>query len=323
MTKAFSAYSTNSQIVKESSSGGIFTLFAIEIISKGGVVFGAAFDDNWNVHHIQIDNKEDIGKIRGSKYVQSDLGNTFIKIKKIIKSGQIVLFCGTPCQVDGLLLFLTNVPKDNLYTIDIVCHGVPSPKIWQKYIYEKKDILRKISFRNKRYGWKTYSLRFDYNNGTYKSKIFTHDRYMQAFINNLTLRPSCYNCKSKGIVRKSDITLADFWGIEKISGGVNNINGVSLLLVHSKKGDEFLHGISDNAIDMKEVPIDIVPTLNPSAVFVAKKPLKRDALFKNIDNYSFDELYKKYIKKNFICEFKLYIKGIIKIILYYFMRIKK
>lgn len=314
-TLAFSAFCTDNDILLSSSSGGLFSLFATSILQKNGIVYGASFDKNWNVYHIPISNIKELKKIRGAKYVQSRLGDTFLSVKTHLKEGRQVLFCGTPCQVYGLKLFLRNTPIDKLLTIDFVCHGVPSSKIWQKYMEGKKDGLSSVNFRNKRFGWKTYSLRFDYKNGKIKSSVFTYNKYMQSFIHNYTLRPSCYNCKVKGIERNCDITLGDFWGIKNVDGQMNNLNGVSLILIHTIKGFLALRSIQEKII-IKSEDITKSIQMNPSIVYNAQIPNKRTQFFSELETLSFNELYNKYVA-NSLTRLKLLFKGLIKVILFH------
>lgn len=312
--KAYSAYTTNTDIIMESSSGGVFTLLANNVILSGGVVFGAAFDENWNVTHIKVDKIEELGKLRGSKYVQSYMNNTFQDVKKCISEGLTVLFCGTPCQVNGLLSFLYDKYRSKLIAVDFACHGVPSSKIWKKYIGDTNNI-KSLSFRNKKFGWKTYSMRIVYRNGKVDSTIFTHNKYMQAFISNITLRPSCYHCKAKGIDRLSDITLADFWGVSTYSPKMNNLQGTSLLLVHTQKGMSALNSIN-NKLVINEEDIEQAIKFNQSIVLSPNEPIQRKDFMDSLNNLSFDKLYANYVSHGLIKDFILYLKGYVKVGLY-------
>lgn len=259
--KAFSAFANDEKIRKESSSGGIFSLIAKQVIDAGGVVYGASFDKDWNVHHECVENESDLWRFRGSKYVQSSIGDSFKLAKDQLKAGRIVLFSGTPCQIAGLRHFLG---KDypGLLTVDIVCHGVPSPGLWRWYLNKvKKDILSQvsaISFRNKDYGWKSYCVAYDIvQSGTVVRHHCYHrdDPYMKAFLSDLSLRPSCSSCQIKSGKSHSDITLADFWCIERVVNGGDDDKGVSLVLANTFKGNSYLasiHGISFQAVDFRQ-----------------------------------------------------------------------
>lgn len=228
-----------------SSSGGIFTMLMRETLRNGGVIFGAAFDEDWNVHHIAIEREEDIPLLQGSKYVQSAIGNNYRIAKKYLKTGREVLFSGTACQIEGLKRFLQN-KYENLITVDIVCHGVPSPKIWNEYIttFEKYSSIKHISFRDKQPGWTNYNFTIDYEDGSKTSESHNVNLYMQGFLRDLYNRPSCHNCKIKAGRCSSDITLGDFWGIDKVYPELNDNRGVSVVLVNTQKGNDFIKKVN-------------------------------------------------------------------------------
>lgn len=318
-TLAYSAYARDSQIHTQSSSGGIFSLIAEQILNENGVVYGAAFDDNWNVCHLRVNNLADLHLLRGSKYMQSNLGDTFKSIRKDLKAGLKVLFCGTPCQVNGLLSYVGKIWSKELLTVDFACHGVPSTKIWDKYIGDKSKI-KNVSFRNKKYGWKAYSVKIDYEDNICSS-IFTRNHYMQAFIRDFTLRPSCYQCKAKGVNRPSDITLADFWGVSSCDPKMNHLLGVSLLLVHTEKGLSLLKNLTTEDIVMHEENLEQAIRMNPSIVASSSKPEFRDDLMTNIESMSFEQLYRKYVSCSWKKELKSYIKSCAKVCLYYLNRL--
>lgn len=302
----------------QSSSGGIFALLAKHIIQQNGVVFGAVFDKDFNVVHTCATNEEGILPMMGSKYVQSDTNETFSKVKELIKDRK-VLYVGTPCQIEGLLSFLRYKNIENLYTVDFVCHGIPSSKVWRIYLKERETEFGKKTenafHRDKRHGWKAFSMTLQSSSMRY-SKILTFDKYLQTFLRNYSLRPSCYHCPFKKIKRLNDITLADFWGIAKIRKGFDDDKGVSLVLIHSEKGQELFDGIKTD-IQWNEESIDFVKRINHNMIKSVPKPANRDVFFKNIENYPFSLLYNKYIKQGFFYETKNTLKGILKVILHY------
>lgn len=215
-TKAMAAINQDEEIRLKSSSGGVFTLIAEEIIKQGGAVFGAAFSEDFkSVHHICVDTVEGLDKLRGSKYVQSRIGDTYKQAKAFLEEGKKVLFTGTPCQISGLYAYLAK-PYENLYTQDLICHGTPSPMVWKKYVeYREQKAASKTQrmfFRHKQYGWKTYAVLFEFANNTAYGKTLHEDAFMKVFLSNICLRPSCYACSFKTLHRESDLTLADFWG---------------------------------------------------------------------------------------------------------------
>lgn len=292
---AYACYNNNEEIRAKSSSGGVFTLLAEYIIENGGVVVGAAFDESFLVRHIIVDNKEDLAKLRTSKYLQSDVGFVYKETKALLNEGKTVLFTGTPCQVNGLLTYLGR-DYDNLFTQDIVCHGVPSPKVWNKYLeYRKaKDNADPvyINFREKIRGWNNYSVNIKYENGSYEGSP-ANDLYMQAFLRDASLRESCYSCSFKSKSRAVDITLADFWGVEGVVPQLNDNKGISLVIVHSEKGKTLIDKIADKMFSM-EVDFEKSVAPNPSMYHASAKPKNADLFFENLDKLDFEELVKKY-----------------------------
>lgn len=244
----FAGINNDTQIRLQSSSGGIFTLIAESVLQKGGVVFGACFDENWKVVHGYTETVEGLARFRGSKYVQSYIGDSFLQAKKFLDEGREVLFSGTPCQIAGLKNFLRKSYR-NLLTVDVVCHGVPSPKVWQKYLEESvckayhikgrknsfsfAEKICNINFRSKEKGWKEYNVSIGYNNGKKDVNPFYENSYMNVFLSNFSLRPSCYICPAKIPYVQSDITLADFWGIDKLSPEIDDDKGCGLILVNN------------------------------------------------------------------------------------------
>lgn len=245
------------EIQSKSSSGGMFSLFAEYIIDQGGVVCGVQYDKNWNPEHVIVNSKKDLYKLRGSKYVQSSVGYVYKDIQKILASGQKVLFSGTPCQVAGLYGVLGKTDNlDNLLTIDIACHGVPSQKIWQAYLsecFDKKKI-RNINFRDKEKGWKCAicdicAIVQD------NTKTF-HEKYMNGFVHNLYLRESCGNCQFAKSARVSDVTLADYWGIWKEDPSMYNHLGVSLVSPNSEKGKQIFQALQARLASVKRLKFE-------------------------------------------------------------------
>lgn len=238
----YAAINSDQAVREESSSGGIFTLLAEETINKGGIVFGAAFNDKWEVEHIFVDNANDLGRLRGSKYVQSNIGGSYSMAEKFLKEGKEVLFSGTPCQIAGLKRFLRKEYK-NLKTIDFVCHGVPSPWVWEKYLKEvcqANDIatISDIQFRNKAEGWKNYNFVIEYTDSKGRKNEFrenlSNNLYMKCFLKDLCLRPSCYQCPARSGKSDSDITLGDLWGAEQICPEIDDDRGLSLVMVRKE-----------------------------------------------------------------------------------------
>lgn len=298
----YAAKHKNEQVRLASSSGGIFTLLAEKIIDEGGVVFGARFNNSWNVIHDYTETKEGLAAFRGSKYVQSYMGNCYLKTKSFLDQDRKVMFTGTPCQIAGLKNYLKK-DYDNLLAVDVVCHGVPSPKVWQMYLDEiarkggKNTVLshhiaeeaeiNHIDFRSKSTGWKKFSFALTLSeatadgekNSVLLSSIFTENPYMNAFLSNLSLRPSCYDCPAKSGKSGSDITIADFWGIENVLSEFDDDKGISLVLSYSEKGGRWLDSLDCECI---EVDYRSAQRMNPSISSSVNKPINRAFFFRQL-----------------------------------------
>lgn len=242
--QAYAAKNNDEETRRLSSSGGVFTSLAESVLKRGGVVFGASFDRNWDTVHTYTGNMDGLSAFRGSKYTQSRIGTSYRDAETFLNEGREVLFSGTPCQIAGLKGFLRK-DYSRLFTVEILCHGVPSPKVWQKYLDGRKKkhhcsrIIR-INFRDKGKGWKRYRLVIEFENGKTYAMSHKRDRFLKGFLKNLYLRPSCYTCKCKNGRSGSDITLADHWNIDKVLPGYNDGRGTSLVLVNTDKGASLL-----------------------------------------------------------------------------------
>lgn len=300
-TIAYGAYNKDVDARMQSSSGGIFALLAEYVIQQGGVVFGAAYAcDYKSVEHICIHSKDEVYRLQGSKYVQSKVEEAYKSAKKYLHENKPVLFSGTPCQINGLYAFLGK-EYNNLITQDIVCHGVPSPKVWKKWLdYKEKSTQSKIievQLRNKSTGWQIFSCKYSFENGVIQSDKYTNDLYMKNFMANTILRPSCYSCSFKGIERQADITLADFWGIERVLPHMSDNKGVSYVMLHSSKGAEIWREISEN-VQLEKV--DVVNQYNTAAVCSVSKNAKRKFVMSHLDSNSIEKVLEKASRKNYI-----------------------
>lgn len=264
---AYAAYSLNDENHRNSSSGGIFSLLASEILRKGGTVYGAAFSEDLRVEHKRI--TKDIRPLQTSKYVQSRIGDMFSCVEQDIRNGKKVLFSGTPCQIGGLYSYLRQKKLDtgNLLTVDLICHGVPSPLLWEKHLNSISSGRKPVfaNFRDKRLSWGGFSLTCRFDNGTEYSVEAGQDAYMQGFFANMTLRESCYTCQFKSVSRMADITLADYWGVEKYTPGMVDRNGTSAVIIHSPKG-QYYFDILRKQIKSEKVPISSILAGNKSMV---------------------------------------------------------
>lgn len=293
---AYAVFNNDLKIRENSSSGGVFSLIAENIINKNGVVFGARYNASENnVVHTYVETIEELAKLRGSKYFQSRLENSFVSAKEFLEADRYVLFSGTPCQISGLKAFL-NKEYDKLYTQDIICHGVPSKMVWQKYVdfccdgNQKK--IEEVFFRNKDNGWNNYNLKISFTNGEIKKECFKNNLFMKSFLSNVCLRPSCYACVNKTINRQSDFTLADYWGVKNVHPQFNDDKGVSLCVLHTKKGMGLFEEISQKTTFLK-TDLDSAIKHNSSMIKSVALPKKRKFFFENINKLSFDVLVKK------------------------------
>lgn len=281
--QVLAAINKDEKVRQKSSSGGIFHLLAEKTIREGGVVFGARFDENWQVVIDYAEDMEGVEAFMGSKYVQARMGKAYADAKRFLNEGRKVLFSGTPCQVAGLHKFLRK-PYDNLLSVDLICHGVPSPKVWRVYLEEvvkQGQSISCVEFRNKEKGWKKFSFFLRYNGvGKTVSMLspFTENHYMKAFLSDIILRPSCYECKARGCSSQSDITIADFWGIETLLPEMDDDKGTSLVLVNTNAGK--------NAVDVTKVTMssstyECVKRFNPACCYSPKVHPKRKMFFMN------------------------------------------
>ena len=311
INQCYVAYNKNNDDKLKSSSGGIFTLFANFILDNDGIVIGAAFDEKHKLKHIAISKKEELDKLKGSKYLQSDLNNIFKYVKDNIKEKKI-LFVGTPCQVAGLKAIVKN---NNLLTIDLICHGVPSPKLFEKYIQEleqtNNDKLVNYNFRDKSTGWDTYSSTVIFKNNI-KTELSKDNDYMKIFLSDVALRESCYNCNFKLGNKYSDITLGDFWEVQKYYPDMYNKEGVSAIIINTKQGQNIFDKIRNDII-YKDCKLQEILEGNPSLKTSSKRNKKRKNFFENVEKKDIKTLSKEYSYKNTIIRrVKNKIKRIIK-----------
>lgn len=261
--KAYSAYSNDSGIVSESTSGGVFSELALQTINDNGIVIGVSYEED-KVKHIVIENEKDLEKLRGSKYIQSYTGNIYKTVKEKLKDNKKVLFSGTPCQCAAMKNMIGD--DENLIIVDIVCHGVPSYKVFEKANQDRfEKPITKVEFRNKSKGWTNYNIKYYSNHQLVKTVTHNYDEYFIGYIKNYYLMKSCYNCEFASIPRVADISLGDFWGIETIDKEFfdNNENrGVSLVYVNNSKGAELFNKIKDR-ITYKEQLLNLSYKDNP------------------------------------------------------------
>lgn len=279
--KVYAVRHKNEREMETSRSGGAFIAFSDFVLKQGGVIYGAGYTDHFRITHKRAVTKQERNEFKGSKYVQSDLNTVFLQIKADLNNGLKVLFSGTPCQTAGLKSYIGENKSDNLYLIDIICHGTPSPYLWRDYLkYTEQKYNQKIihvNFRDKSLGWTAHKESFIFENGR---KIIT-DIWEKLFYQHIMLRPSCGNCPYTNINRPSDITLGDFWGWEKTDTAFNSDNkGCSLVLINTNKGERLF---SASCNDFTYVESDISRCMQPN---LQKPTLLSDSSEEFVRNYS-------------------------------------
>lgn len=275
----YAAKNKDKKIHERSSSGGMFIPLSDLILEQGGAVYGAKFDSNFQVIHGRADTKLERDCFVGSKYVQSNMGTIFAQVEEDLKKSRMVLFSGTACQVHGLLSYLQQkkCTMDHLYTIDIVCHGVPSPKMWREFLQDlqKKKKIEQLTFTSKEIENELKGFKCIYFNGEQMVKGFYQTSYGKLFLNNYNLRESCFQCRYSSVTnRYADITLGDFWGLEKTMPEFIDAKGVSLVLLHTEKGRTLFKQIQSNMEYRKSNVIDCLqPNLKQPSCMPENRPL--------------------------------------------------
>jgi acetyltransferase-like isoleucine patch superfamily enzyme/coenzyme F420-reducing hydrogenase beta subunit len=293
----YAAHHKNLEIRFDSTSGGVFSAFAEEIYKKGGYVGGVVYNEDWSASHFISNNKEDLKRLRSSKYLQSNAEGFYNKVKEAVTTGVPVLVCGTPCQMAALRRFLRK-DYDNLIILDFICHSIASPKAHRKYFdyLEEKEGSKVVYFKakNKELGWRSLTKKSMFANGKSYYGIKDKDLYSRAYHSNMIDRLSCYHCQFKGYPRIADITLADFWGVEKVAKQLDNNTGTSAILVNSRKGEDFIQKVSKRLI-IQEVKIEDIQPFNRALVQPSIRPnYNRDDFFKDLETMPFDKLGDKY-----------------------------
>ena len=319
--ESYAAKNPDETVRITSSSGGVFTALAANVISNNGVVFGASFNDQWEVTHTYAESIEDCNKFRGSKYVQSRIGNSYKDVETFLKANRFVLFSGTPCQIAGLKLYLKK-DYDNLLTVDFVCHGVPSPGMFRWYLLEKiqkvaqmgdgknsvsfrpihsipkRNVLDSvenveiegISFRDKTKGWKKYSFALDLAKATADGEkntvllSYTLDKnpFLKGFLRDLYLRPSCYHCPTKNLKSGSDITIADYWGINKVMPELDDDKGINAVIINTEKGRLFFKDIE---VEKVLSSFEDIQKYNAAICRSSSLPSNRSKVFSGSDGF--------------------------------------
>lgn len=279
----------------ESRSGGIFTALTDVVLSNNGVIYGCRFDSNFLAYHDRAESTKERNLFRGSKYIQSDIRNTYRMVKKDLEDGNVVLFSGTSCQIAGLKQYCNDIKTDGLYCVDIICHGVSSPMVWKDYLkYCEKKYKGKVTdaeFRNKKkFGWKACKESIWIDEKQYDNTIFSH-----LFREHNILRPACYECPYKSVEHPGDITIGDAWGIDRANPEFNDNKGVSLVIINSEKGMKLFQK-SSNAINGAE--IDLCNYMQTPLIRPYCCPTSRNKFWKVYNKKGFEYIVSHYIELN-------------------------
>ena len=261
--EVYACFNKNPDIQKSSSSGGIFYLLAQEVISQGGAVFGVRWNANWEATFDAAHTEKELSAFQGSKYLPADMNGMYHRAEQYLKDGKQVLYSGTPCQISGLKAYLGK-EYPLLTTVDVICHGVPSPVVWRQYVRKVSEgqKIKRINFRDKTYGWLDYSLKIVLENGKVIRKPRNYDVFMRGFIKGAFLRPSCYQCCFQNEDHESDLTLGDFWTVRMQCEEMYHEEGTSLMTVRTEKGRQLIQQIQDGLQirklqnEIKEIPAD-------------------------------------------------------------------
>lgn len=288
--KVYAVKHRDERVRAESRSGGVFTAVSDLVLENGGIVYGCAMDEEQNAVHIRAVNAEARDRMRGSKYVQSRMGDTFRQAKADLDEGRKVLFSGTSCQIAGLRGFLRH-EYENLLCVDIVCHGVPSPLVWKKYLAwqnrKHRAVATKIDFRNKKdYGWSDHVERLTINGKNVDSRVYT-----AIFYSHCAFRPSCYVCPFKHTMHPADITIGDFWGIDKAVHGFNDNKGVSLVLINNEKGEQVFEAVKQQ---LHWQLARLEDSMQPALVRPYAEPAERKAFWNDVKQNDFEFVARKY-----------------------------
>lgn len=323
--QAYACYNINKDVRLSSSSGAVFSSLAEYVLKQQGIVYGVKMsEDCYSAKFTRVTDIGGLVCLRGSKYLQAKVGDTYKQVKEDLIAGKFVLFSGTGCQVNGLKSFLGK-EYDNLFCVDVICHGVPSPALWKKYAeYREKENggkLKNVNFRCKDDSWIDYGMKevmekISKNEAEHIYISKDKNPYMQMFLRDYCLRPSCYECVTKK-EKKSDLTIADFWGIKDVAPEMNDGMGTSLVLIRTDKGQRAFDYIR-NITEVKEVSYEAGVKCNPAEYKSCVRPSQRDTFFDDMQAMSFEELEAKYampIKYSLRTRVKNKIKNIAKSIL--------
>ena len=298
--EVYAAYSLNEETRIKSTSGGLFSELANQVIENKGYVIGAVYNERHHVEHYIAKSKEELIKLRQSKYVQSDTGNVYKEIKKLLDKDNLILFCGTPCQIAGLTCFLGK-KYEKLILCDFICRGIASPKVYEAYLEMQrnkyKSPIKQVMFKNKTYGWSKLSILITFENGEEYLQTGQQDLYVNGYVqNSFFFRPTCFHCKYKELPRLSDITLADFWGIGKTRPHLDQDKGTSLVFINSTKGKKLFEAIEED-LTFEACTFEEAINGDVSIFDSVERNPRRRKFYVDLDKLPFDKLMEKYSKK--------------------------
>lgn len=318
----YASVNMDDSLIMKSASGGVFSAIAYDFIKAGGYVCGAATiikQGIMSVEHIVINNTENLYLLQGSKYVQSSTVSAYKKIQTLLKNGKKVLFSGTPCQVDAIKSLCDQYVGKGLFTIDIICHGVPSQKFFNEYLLEyqkqKKSLINHVDFRNKRYGWGLKGI-IQFENGESESITPETSSYYRLFLDGEIYRENCYNCSYSSLNRVGDITIGDYWGVEKFNyelfeeKNISEDKGISCVIVNNDLGNELIEKYGDKLF-MRSVDINNVMVNNTQLREPAKHTSKRNKVLKTFANQGYKPIEKEFVRKNRIKKCHKFVKNMI------------
>lgn len=303
----FAAKIKDNSKLTQSTSGGVFTFLAEKVLKEQGVVCAARFDTPTHLIHDFCTRIDDLDAYKGSKYLQSDMRNCYLETKRLLSEGRKVLFVGTSCQIMGLKLFLRK-PYPNLIAMEIVCHGVPSPFVWRKYLSElcnRKHVdisqINSIEFRNKDKSWREYNLKIEANGKVIHRKSLRKDPFLKAFLRDLMLRASCDDCPAKNFKSNSDIIAGDFWGVDNFHQSIDDDRGVSCLILQNA---DLLPLFEDSEIELIPTKLEYILRGNPSVKFSSKSNPDKERYLQSILKNDFIQTTKPFVKNTFRQNYK-------------------
>lgn len=284
----------------DSTSGGAFSALADTMYGQGGYVSGAIYNEDFSVRNFVSNNPEDLSKLRSSKYLQSKAEGLYAEIRALLRNGEKVLACGTPCQMAALRSFLRK-DYDNLIIVDFICRGVNSPKVYRKYLdsLERKHggKVVYVKAKNKELGWRNLTRKVVFDNGEVYYGVSMEDDFRRGYHTNVYCRPSCYTCQYKGFPRMSDITIADYWGIEKVDPNLDNNIGTSMILLNSKKGESYFE-LAKDKLEYQETPFQSILAGNPALTTpISPAKIDRVQFFHDLDEGTFEDVTQKYFPR--------------------------